>query len=395
MVCVFDVKRECEELFDEVVAIRRDFHKHPELGFQEVRTAGIVAEKLREYGLEVKTGINKTGVVGLLRGAQPGKTVLLRADMDALKVNEENECDYKSEIEGVMHACGHDAHTAMLLVAAKVLSRHRDEIKGNIKFLFQPSEENFPGGALGMIEEGVLEDPHVDAVFGQHVWAGIPSGKIGVRPGPIMAAPDEFRLTIKGKGGHGSAPHLGVDALVIGAQVVLALQTLVSREIDPLNPAVVSIGTFNSGTVMNAIPSETKMTGTVRLTDPELRKEMPDKIERIVKGVCDAMRGEYSLEYVHGYPPTVNDPEMTELAGEALREAFGEENIVDPGISMGGEDFSYFLEKVPGSFIMLGITNEEKGIDKNNHHPKFDIDENALPLGVEALVRIALKFLNS
>lgn len=392
---MFDVKRECEELFDEVVAIRRDFHKHPELGFQEVRTAGIVAEKLREYGLEVKTGINKTGVVGLLRGAQPGKTVLLRADMDALKVNEENECDYKSEIEGVMHACGHDAHTAMLLVAAKVLSRHRDEIKGNIKFLFQPSEENFPGGALGMIEEGVLEDPHVDAVFGQHVWAGIPSGKIGVRPGPIMAAPDEFRLTIKGKGGHGSAPHLGVDALVIGAQVVLALQTLVSREIDPLNPAVVSIGTFNSGTVMNAIPSETKMTGTVRLTDPELRKEMPAKIERIVKGVCDAMRGEYSLEYIHGYPPTVNDPEMTELAGEALREAFGEENIVDPGISMGGEDFSYFLEKVPGSFIMLGITNEEKGIDKNNHHPKFDIDENALPLGVEALVRIALKFLNS
>ncbi|MDI6601010.1 MAG: M20 family metallopeptidase [Thermoanaerobacteraceae bacterium] len=392
---MFDVKKECQQLFDEVVALRRDFHKHPELGFQEVRTSTIVAEKLKEYGLEVKTGVNKTGVVGLLRGAQSGKTVLLRADMDALKVNEENECDYRSEVDGVMHACGHDAHTAMLLMAAKVLSMHKDEIKGNIKFLFQPSEENFPGGALGMIEEGVMENPHVDAVFGQHVWAGIPAGKIGVRPGPLMAAPDEFRLTIRGKGGHGSAPHLGIDALVIGAQVVLALQTLVSREIDPLNPAVVSIGTFNSGTVMNAIPSEAKMTGTVRLTDPELRKEMPDKIERIVKGICEALRGEYTLEYVHGYPPTVNDPEMTELAREAVKEVVGEENIVDPGISMGGEDFSYFLEKAPGSFLMLGITNAERGIDKNNHHPRFDIDEEALPLGVEALVRVALKFLNS
>ncbi len=392
---MFDIKRECSLLFDEAVALRRDFHRHPELGFREVRTSGIVAEKLRECGLEVTMGVNKTGVVGLLRGPQPGKTVLLRADMDALPVSEENDCDYRSEVDGVMHACGHDAHTAMLLMAAKILSKHRDGISGNIKFVFQPSEEYATGGAQGMISEGVMENPHVDAVFGQHVWSSVPFGKIGVRPGPLMASPDAFTITIRGKGGHGSAPHLGTDALVIGAHVVLALQTLVSREIDPLNPAVVSIGTFTSGTVMNAIPSQASMTGTIRLVDPVLRKEMPNKIERIVKGVCEAFRGEYSFEYIHEYPPTINDPQMTELAKQAAEEVVGEGNVIDPGITMSAEDFSYFLQEAPGSFLFLGIANPDKGIDKNNHHPQFDIDEDALPLGIELLVRIALKYLNS
>ncbi|MGB9553400.1 MAG: M20 metallopeptidase family protein, partial [bacterium] len=239
---MFEIKKESQEIFSEVVALRRDFHKHPELGFQEFRTSRIVAEKLQEFGLDVKTGINRTGVMGFLRGSSPGKTVLLRADMDALKINEENDCEYKSEVEGVMHACGHDAHTAMLLMAAKLLARHREEIRGNIKFIFQPSEENFPGGALGMIEENVMENPHVDAVFAQHVWSDIPVGKIGIRSGPTLAAADEFKITIKGMGGHGASPHLGIDAIVIGSQTVLALQTLVSREIDPLLPKVVSIG---------------------------------------------------------------------------------------------------------------------------------------------------------
>jgi amidohydrolase len=392
---MFDIKKECTQLFDETVALRRDFHKHPEIGFKEVRTSGIVAKKLKDYGLEVKEGINKTGVVGLLRGTQPGKTVLLRADMDALEVNEENKCDYKSEVEGLMHACGHDAHTAMLIMTAKILAKHRNEIKGNIKFLFEPSEEYFPGGAQGMIKEGVMENPHVDAVFGQHVWADVPAGKIGVRPGPLMAAPDTFTITIKGKGGHGSEPQLGTDALIIGAHVALALQTIVSREINPLSPAVVSIGTFNSGTVMNAIPSRAIMTGTVRVVDPQLREEMPGKIERIIKGVCEAMRGEYKLEYIHEYPPVINDLGAAGIAEQAALKTVGNNNVIDPGLTMSSEDFSYFLEKAPGCFILLGNSNPEKGIDKSNHHPEFNVDEDVLPLGIEVLIRTALKFLNS
>jgi len=391
---MFDIKKESREIFPEVVALRRDFHRHPELGFQEIRTSRIVAEKLQEFGLEVKTEVNRTGVVGILKGSSPGKTVLLRADMDALKINEENDCEYKSEIEGVMHACGHDAHTAMLLMAAKLLARHKEDIRGNVKFVFQPSEESFPGGAWGMIEEKVMENPHVDAVFAQHVWSGIPSGKIGIKSGPVLAAADEFKITIKGVGGHGAAPHLGVDSIVIGSQVVLALQTLASREIDPILPKVISIGTFHSGTVMNALPAEAKLTGTVRLTAPELRDEIPSKMERIIKGICKALRGKYTFEYIKGYPPTINDPQMTELAKKAAIETVGEENIVYPEMEMGGEDFSYFLERAPGCFIMLGISNPQKGFDKETHHPQFDLDEEALPVGVEMMVRVALNFLN-
>ncbi|MCD6427125.1 MAG: amidohydrolase [Caldisericaceae bacterium] len=388
-----DIKEEVLSLKDELVSLRRDFHKHPELGFNEKRTAGIVENYLKDCGLEVKSGVAKTGVVGLLKGKEGGQTVLLRADMDALPIEELNNVPYKSVNKGIMHACGHDGHTAMLLVAAKVLSRHRDEIKGNVKFVFQPSEEKDPGGAIKMIEEGVMENPHVDKAFGLHLGNMIPAGIIGIKEGVMTAEADRFKIEIKGKGGHGAYPHTSVDPVVIASQIVMSLQTIVSREINPINPIVITVGKIHSGDVFNVIPESAELLGTVRTLDKNLAKTIPEKIERIAKNTAAAFRGEAKTEYAFGYPPLINSKEETQYVISVARNVVGEKRVVKTPVSMGGEDMAYFLEKAKGAFFWLGSMNKEKGLDKPHHSAYFDFDEDVMSIGVEMHVKIALGLL--
>ncbi len=375
-----------------MIEIRRDFHQYPELGFKEERTAKLVANYLRNLGLEVKTDIAKTGVVGLLRGQREGKTLLLRSDMDALPIQEKNEVEYKSKNEGVMHACGHDGHMAILLTTAKILSDFQKEIKGNIKFIFQPAEEG-PGGARLMIEQGVMSAPQVDAAIGLHLWNYLPIGKVGIRSGPLMASMDSFTIKIKGKSGHGAIPHDAIDAIVMSSHVISAFQTIVSREVSPLKSAVVSVGTIKGGYGFNIIADEVDMEGTVRALDIELQKTLPERMERILKGVTSSMRGEYELNYQFLYPITVNDEGMAQLVRKACTSIVGAEKVIIAEQTMGGEDMAFFLQKVPGCFFFLGSANREKGFDSPHHHPRFDFDEDVMPLGVEILSTIALKFL--
>ncbi|HWV34666.1 MAG TPA: amidohydrolase [Thermomicrobiales bacterium] len=387
-----------DEILPGVIADRRHLHEHPELGFQEVETAKFVADRLAALGVEdIRTGINKTGVTGLIHGTKPGsgpaKVMLLRADMDALPIHEENEVDYKSKNDGVMHACGHDAHTAILLGVARILSNRKDEFSGTVKLLFQPSEELFPGGAKGMIEEGVLEDPHVDGVFGLHMAQENAVGTIKVAGGPVMAAPDSFRVTVQGKGGHGAYPHTTVDPVVIGAQIVVALQTLVSREIDPLDNAVISTTFFNSGDAFNVIPDIAKLGGTVRTFKPETRDYLEKRIPELVKAVGEALGATIEVSFERGYPATVNDPAEAERVRVAAAKVVGEENVIEMTPVMGGEDFSYFLEQRPGAYFFVGSKNEEKGLIWGHHHPKFDIDEESLAIGIEATVETVFSYL--
>jgi len=388
-----ELKKEIEELIPELVELRRSLHRHPEPGFQEVWTGQTMAEKLKALGYEVKAGIAKTGVMGLLKGGNPGKTLLLRSDIDALTIGEKNQIDYASEQPGVMHACGHDGHMAIALTVAKILSRHQSELSGNIKFVFQPAEEG-PGGAKPMIEEGVLDDPKPDLALGLHLWNVLPVGTVGIRPGPTFACLDAIDITIRGKGGHGAAPHQTVDSIVATAQVINALQTVVSREVDPIKPAVVTIGTIEGGHAYNIIANEVKMKGTVRAFDLELRKTLPERIERIIKGATSAMRAEYDFEYRFGYPPLVNDEVVCNWMREIAAEVVGAENITVPDPTMGGEDMAYFLQEVPGCYLLLGSANEAKGLNKPHHNPEFNFDEAALPIGVEILAGAALRFLS-
>lgn len=387
-----DIKNKILNLKKEMIEIRRDFHQYPELGFKEERTAKMVANYLRNLGLEVKTDIAKTGVVGLLRGQREGKTLLLRSDMDALPIQEKNEVEYKSKNEGVMHACGHDGHMAILLTTAKILSDFQKEMKGNIKFIFQPAEEG-PGGARLMIEQGVMSAPQVDAAIGLHLWNYLPIGKVGIRSGPLMASMDSFTIKIKGKSGHGAIPHDAIDAIVMSSHVISALQTIVSREVSPLKSAVVSVGTIKGGYGFNIIADEVDMEGTVRALDIELQKTLPERMERILKGVTSSMRGEYELNYQFLYPITVNDEGMAQLVRKACTSIVGAEKVIIAEQTMGGEDMAFFLQKVPGCFFFLGSANREKGFDSPHHHPRFDFDEDAMPLGVEILSTIALEFL--
>ncbi|MDP9363396.1 MAG: amidohydrolase [Chloroflexota bacterium] len=389
------LRNDVDEILPGVVADRRHFHEHPELGFQEVETSRFVAERLRALGVEdIRTGIAQTGVTGLIRGTAPGegKTVLLRADMDALPIQEENEVDYRSKHDGVMHACGHDAHTAMLLGTARLLQDRRDAFAGTVKLLFQPAEEG-GGGAKVMIDEGVLEDPKVDAAFGIHVAQEVPLGRIELRAGPAMAASDSFRFTIKGKGGHGARPQSTIDPIAIGAQIVVALQTVVSRELDPTTEGVVTVGAFRAGEAANVIPDTAELRGTVRSFTPENRQLMAERIEALVRGIAGAMRAEVDFAYRFGYPPTVNDPAMTELVRSAVAEVVGPEGVLDGPLHMGAEDFSYFLERVPGCFWFVGSKNEERGLVWGHHHPRFDIDEAAMGVGIESVATTALRYL--
>ncbi len=386
-----------DEILPGVIADRRHLHENPELGFEEVKTSKFVTERLQSLGVEdIKTGIAKTGVTGLIRGGKgPGKTVLLRADMDALPIHEENDVPYLSQNPGVMHACGHDGHTAILMGVARLLTERKDSFAGTVKLLFQPAEELPPGGAKPMIEAGVLEDPPVDAVFGLHVAQEAPVGQIIVGSGPIMAAADRFNIVIKGKGGHGAMPQTTVDPIIVGAQIVVALQTLISRELDPIATGVLSVCAFHAGNAFNVIPDTAELRGTVRTFSPECRAMLAKRIEEVATGIASAMRAEAVVTYVYGYPSTVNDPEMADLVREVAAEVVGAVNVVVATPKLGAEDFSYFLIERPGAFYFVGSNNEERGLIWGHHHPRFDIDEAVLGVGVETMTKVALAYLES
>ncbi|APB35162.1 amidohydrolase [Gloeomargarita lithophora Alchichica-D10] len=371
----------------QLVQWRRGLHQRPELGFREVETAARVAELLRQWGYEPQTGIAHTGVMAVISGAKPGSVLGLRADMDALPIQELNTVPYRSQIAGVMHACGHDGHTAILLGVAHYLAHHREHLRGTVKLIFQPAEEG-PGGAKPMIECGVLENPRVEAMFGLHLWNDLPAGAVGVRSGALMAASDFFRCHIQGRGGHGAKPQQTVDALLVAAQAVVALQSLVARQISPLEPAVVTVGELHSGHARNVIADQATFGGTVRYFNPELAGVIPQKLEAIIQGICQAYGATYQLDYEYLYPPLVNHPAMADLVRTVAQA------VVEPGLglmpdcqTLGGEDMAFFLQEVPGCYFFLGSANPLKGLDFPHHHPRFDFDEAVLSLGVELLIR--------
>ena len=382
-----------EDVKEEVVWWRRHLHRNPELSFQEEETARFVYETLRSFGNNLDLSRpTKTSVVARLIGAKPGRTLAIRADMDALPIEEENDFEFVSRNRGMMHACGHDGHTAMLLGTAKILSSMKDEINGEVRFLFQHAEELFPGGAQELVDLGVMEG--VDTVIGAHLWAPLPVGKIGVAYGPMMGSPDTFWITIKGKGGHGAMPHQAVDSIAIGAQVVNNLQHLVSRNIDPMDNVVVSVTKFTGGTAHNIIPGCVEMLGTVRTLDPEVRKRVPELMERIVRGITEAHGASHEFEYQFGFRPVVNDEETTRAIEKTVREVFGEETLEIVRPTLGGEDFSALQQEAPGTFFWVGAGNEEKGIIYPHHHPRFTVDEDAFPYGMRMFVNAAFKLLD-
>ncbi len=393
------VAKAAEALQSKVVAQRRDFHMYPELSNREERTARVVAEKLRALGFdEVKTGVGKHGVVALLKGGKPGPVVAWRADMDALPVFSTIDKPYKSKNNGVHHACGHDAHMAIALGAAEVLAGMRDAIPGTIKFIFQPAEEGAPkgekGGAYLMIQEGALENPRPAAIFGLHVWAPIPAGKVGYSVGPAMASADSFTISIKGKQVHASQPHLGIDPIVTAAQCVTQLQTIRSRRIDPNESMVVSIGSIHGGNRSNIIPSEVKMEGTVRTFNEQTRETVRSLMRKIMTGCTAAADAEFTLDFDGtAYPVTVNHPGLTAESLPQMRRVLGETNVFEQKPVTGAEDFSEFQKVIPGFFWFLGIRNEKEGIAAAHHTPDFDLDEAALVPGVKLAVNQLLDFL--
>lgn len=386
-----NIKEDIKEIMPEIINIRRDFHMYPELGFQEFRTSKIIASYLENLGLKVEKNIAKTGVLGILKGKEEGKTILLRADIDALPIEELNDVPYKSKNKGIMHACGHDGHTAILLGVAKVLTKYKDLLKGTVKFAFQPAEELPPGGAELMIKEGILENPYVEKVYALHLANHIPSGKIAIRGGIFCAQADAFTIKVKGKGGHGSAPDKTIDPIIISTHIVQALQAIPSREIDPHTPFVLSVCKIESGNAFNVIPEEAEIKGTVRSFDKNLAEYVSKRIELISKNIAEAFRGKAELEYEFGYPPGKNDEKEAEFVKKIAEEIVGKENVLEDKPSMGGEDFSYFLEERPGAMFWLGSKNEEKGLIYPHHSSYFDFDESVMSIGIEMFVRIVFE----
>lgn len=387
-----DVMKKSQEIMEYIVRLRRDFHQHPEESFKEFRTTDIIVEELKKMGIEVNR-ISETGAIGILKGALPGKTVALRADIDALSVMEDTGLPYSSENKGVMHACGHDAHAAMLLGAAKILSEMRDGIKGTIKFIFQPAEETATG-AKKMIECGALKNPDVDFIFGIHIWSDTPMGKVMVQEGPLMASGDMWNLDIKGKSSHGSAPWQGVDAIVCAAAVINGMQTIVSRKNDVRSPIVVNIGTIHGGERYNVTPGTVKIEGMNRAFSSEVRKQLPIWIENITKNICAAYECDYNFNYDFVCAVTKNDEEATKLVKKSMAKLIGMENVLPSEKIMGSEDFSEYLEHVPGTIMFLGTRNESKDCCYSHHSNHFKIDEDALPIGAASYVQVALDYLN-
>ncbi len=380
-----------QEIYPDLVEIRRDFHMYPELSYQEENTPRKVADFLSALGLEVRTGVGGRGVVGTLRGSKPGPTLALRADFDALPIQDEKQVDYKSRIPGVMHACGHDVHTTTLMGVAKVLSEVREHLAGNVVFIHQFAEEVAPGGALPMIEDGCLDG--VDVIYGAHVWSGIPIGQVGVTYGYMMAATDDFEIEITGKGGHGATPHLTVDSLVTGSQLVLNLQQIVSRRVNPLKPAVLTVGSFVSGNAYNVIPNTAQLMGTVRTFDEEVRDLMEEELKAVVQATCQAVGATAKVHYLRGYPAVWNHEEPTRVVESRAKELLGEGQVFHMEPIMGGEDFSYYLQKVPGSFFFVGGANPELGAEYPHHHPKFDVDEKAMLVAGQVFLSTVLHHL--
>jgi amidohydrolase len=376
-------------LQEKMVERRRYLHQHPELSFQEHDTPRWVRDQLTELGIGVTEGVGGNGVVGRIRGTRPGPTVAFRADMDALPIQDEKEVPYKSKVPRVMHACGHDGHTTILLGLAEILQTNLDEVRGEVVLLFQHAEEQTPGGAVSMIKDGCLEG--VEAIFGVHLWTPLPTGQVGVCSGPAMAATDHFEVQIVGQGGHGGFPHQTVDSIVVAAKAILDLQLLVSRYVDPLEPAVVSVGKLSAGSSFNVIAERATFEGTVRTLSEEVRSLVEQKMEQIVKGVCEGTGASYDLKYQRGYPPLVNDAAQTDVVRRAI-EGSDRCTLVEMKPIMGGEDFAYYLQKVPGCFFFVGAGNEDKGAVHPHHHPRFDIDEDALSVGVEALLATYLQY---
>ncbi|GGJ80625.1 amidohydrolase [Anoxybacillus voinovskiensis] len=380
-----------EAHYDEMVAIRRYLHQHPELSFQEYNTATYIANYYKALGIPVRERVGGNGVVAKIVGTRPGKTVALRADFDALPIQDEKDVPYKSTVPGVMHACGHDGHTATLLVLAKVLYDMKDELSGTIVLIHQHAEEYAPGGAIAMIEDGCLDG--VDAIFGTHLWATEPTGTIQYRTGPIMAAADRFEITIQGAGGHGAQPHKTKDAIVVAAQLVLALQQIVSRRVNPLQPAVVSIGSFLADNAFNVIADTAKLVGTVRTFDETVRDEIAQEIGKITNGICLAADCSYEYTYTKGYPPVVNHVEETNFIVDIAKQLPEVTVVEETEPHMGGEDFAYYLQNVKGSFFFTGAKAADITNPYPHHHPKFDFDEKAMLIAAKLLGTAALHYL--
>ena len=380
-------------LSDQLVATRRDFHRHPELSFQEWRTGEIVANRLDDLGWKVKRGVAETGVVGLLEGSGPGKTVMLRVDIDALPIQEPKDRPYSSLVDGVMHACGHDGHTAVGMAVAELLSRYKDSIKGQIKLVFQPAEE-IMSGALKMIEEGVMKDPDVDRVLSFHLWSGLPVGQVVSQAGPIFSSADEIRITARGKGGHGGMPHLSVDPIIIASHIVTSLQTILSREIAPTQTAVLGFGTVHGGTAFNVVSDQVELSGTIRTLDDSVREFVLKRTEEIASAVAKGLRGEAEFKHVRGAPAVVNDESVAGLVAEVAAPIVGEENVVNLPPPQVGDDATFFLREAPGCYFLVGCANSQRGITASHHNAQFDIDEDSLPIATRILTEATLRYVS-
>jgi amidohydrolase len=387
-----DFLAEAQELFDYTQTLRRDFHAHPELGFQEVRTAGIVAKELNTLGLEIATGIAETGVIAMLDGRNPGPTVLLRFDMDALPIEEETGADYASRNPGVMHACGHDGHTAIGLTVARMLHKHREELSGAVKFVFQPAEEGL-GGAERMVKEGVLENPKPDYTLAMHLWNEFPVGKEIVTSGPAMASAATLSLKVTGIGAHGATPHAGVDPILAAAHIITALQSIVSRNVDPLQGAVVSVTAVAAGRAFNVIPPEASLRGTLRSFDPGVRQMVLKRFEEIVQGTSAAMGCAAETRIEEITPAVVNDAEMAKHVQAVVSSMLPSDELDTETRLMVSEDMAFMMQDVPGCYFLVGSNNSEKGLDFGHHHPRFDFDEQAMPRGAALMAAAAFDLL--
>ena len=386
-----EILQRCQAQYEDIVAIRRDIHRHPEIGFEVQRTAGIAAAELEKLGITVRTGVGKTGVVGDLEVPGATRRIALRADMDALPMQEQSNPPYKSIFDGKAHMCGHDAHTAMLIGAARVLNEMKDRLKANVRFIFQPNEENLPGGAPAMIEDGVLEG--VDEIFGLHVWPLVDTGKFSICEGPALGQPDTFYITILGKGGHAAVPQITVDPIVIGAQFIANLQSIVARNVDPLDSAVVSVTQFHAGTTHNVIPQSAEIVGTVRTFRKDTQRMIRNQLKNMLAAVTSMHQAEYRFEYDGGYPVTFNHAQSVQKALQATRTLAGEAHVIYPETPvLGGEDFAFYAEKIPGCFVFLGIRNPAKDIVYMCHDPRFDIDEPAMVQGMALHAMLAMNY---